>query len=194
MMDFYTASNSWTNYFTDATPGSLVSGKGYAIQRETDGTVTFRGAILTGTAYKAEEEAWPEIIVALHSKDNASATSLLFNDSMTPGLDVGYDAGAFQTNRDLFIYSRLVEDNGVDFAIQCLPANFEEPLTIPPGTEASEFSEVEFFVHAKEWPAETGILLEDRLNHVPIPCNETMESYPTTLSEPGTGRFLLPKW
>jgi hypothetical protein len=303
IMNFDTPSNNWTPYFTDVTPGTFVSGEGYAIQRETGGTVTFRGTVLTGpvevtvsnererwnltgnpypsaihvtqaahethnflnqnsssldpsytalylwdeqefysgnrndykiinnagsgslvqnylqsgqgffvktregaskitftkemrtnetgTAYKAGEETWPEILITLHTEDKTATTTLLFNRNMTPGLDVGYDAGAFQLCEDLFLYSRLMVDNGVDFAIQCLPNDFENPLTIPLGAETPEWSEAEFSVQRKEWPPETDIILEDRLNQVSIFCSETNEPYKTILREPGTGRFFL---
>ena len=40
---------------------------------------------------------------------------------MTKGLDPSYDVGKMKGNPDIALYTKLIEDNGIDFTIQALP-------------------------------------------------------------------------
>jgi hypothetical protein len=45
-------------------------------------------------------------------------TVIKFIEGTTAGLDVGYDAGVFKAEPTFSIYTKLVEDNGVEFHLQ----------------------------------------------------------------------------
>jgi hypothetical protein len=52
------------------------------------------------------------------------------------GLDVGYDAGIFKADSEFSVYTKLVEDNGVEFQLQYLPTNQYNNLVIPIGIDS----------------------------------------------------------
>jgi len=54
---------------------------------------------------------------------------------MTAGLDPSYDARKLKGNPNIALYTRLVEDNGVDFAIQALPPLNTEKVEVKIGNE-----------------------------------------------------------
>lgn len=86
---------------------------------------------------------------------------MTFNNSMTKGLDPTYDAGLLRGSSGISLYTRLVEDNGVDFAIQCLPENFGN-LIIPLGVDSKNGGEITFSAETMELPAAWSVTLEDK--------------------------------
>ncbi len=304
MMDYNENSNGWNAYFTAATAGNTEAGKGYAINRETDGIVTFTGtipianitsaitqagegwnlignpfpcaigvtsdavstenflsvntndldpsyaalyiwdeqdsydgtrndykiinnagsgslvrdyiqsgqgffvksksggssvnlnramcAIQPGIAFKAATTPWPTINLIAESGDNASSTMIAFNEDMSTGLDVTYDAGMFKSNPDFALYSHLIEENGIDFGLQCLPENYDE-LVIPVGLDAPSGAEIIFSAESNNLPDNCLIILEDRDESILTPLHEDECSYTITLNSKNNsiGRFYL---
>jgi len=91
-----------------------------------------------------------------------TSTIIVFKDNMTLGLDPTYDAGLLKGNTDLMVYSKLVEDNGVPFAIQALPNNGEENLVISLGLDFKTGGDVIFSSESFNLPLKYLVLLEDR--------------------------------
>ena len=80
---------------------------------------------------------------------------------MTKGLDPSYDAGKMKGNPNIALYTRLLEDNGVDFAIQALPTEGITEFVIPVGVDVAEAGEFSFSVTQKNLD-NYNIILEDR--------------------------------
>lgn len=108
-------------------------------------------------------ELWPEVKLTVSSSKNSSGTIVRFNSNMTRGLDVTYDAGMFKSNTDFAVYTRLVEDNGVDFAIQCVPEDYNN-LVIPVGIVAPTETEITFTADMLNLPPGYQTFLEDKVS------------------------------
>jgi hypothetical protein len=273
MMDYNETPNLWNSYFTAASPGNFVAGKGYSTRRTGDGIVTFTGTLTSGTksvsltkigaegwncvgnpytsainmntaasasnnflktnaidaanldpsyaclyvwddavaAYKiignisyggrdlaqnifapgqgffvkannsgssvqftaamqahspttelkSGEVSWPGFELTATSGIIKASTIVAFNNAMTKGLDPTYDAGLLRGSSGLSVYTRLLADNGIDFAIQCLPETFDN-LVIPVGVEYKTGGEITFSMQTIELPSTINITLEDK--------------------------------
>ena len=142
----------------------------------------------TDAFYKEEKETWPSVELIVENDELFNSTAIGFNDNMTLGLDPSYDVGKLKGNPNIALYTRLVEDNGVDFAIQALPTNNSADYIIPVGLDILEETLIEFSINT-EALEETDIIFEDRENGSFTDIKK--ESYSTTVSESGTGRFFL---
>ena len=142
------------------------------------------------TFYKATEDQGNSLIelTVRGSENRINKTTVAFIQGMTDGLDPSYDAMKFKGNPNIALYTRLVEDNGVDFAIQALPTESMENSVIPIGMDVAEAAEIHFSIYQNGMD-ETNIRLEDRQNGIftDLKSNE----YSTLVSESGTGRFFL---
>jgi hypothetical protein len=140
--------------------------------------------------YKSgNKNTWPGLELVVKSGDTRqNSTIVAFNNEMTLGLDPSYDVGKLKGNPDIALYTKLVEDNGVDFAIQALPEDDIENLTVPVGIDVSEEMICDFSVYhefMESWP----IYLEDTKENTITNLKE--ENYSTLVTESGTGRFYL---
>lgn len=295
MMDYNTTTDSWNSYFTAATTGEIAAGKGYALRRENEGSITFNGTVAgstvtpavnegwnlvgnpyptairaneatgsndnflslnqnnldpnysaiyiwdeqinytegrndyrvinqagsflnylqstqgfmiktrpgissisfapsmrtsqTGIAFKSGSADWPACEIRASAGQQKTFTTLLFDNRMTPGLDVGFDAGAFNPGHRFFMYSRLANDNGIDFMVQCLPFPRDTGYIIALGIEITKAEVIQFSAGFSGNSAETDIILEDRLNGTVT--NLKTDGYTTLVTESGIGRFFL---
>ena len=144
----------------------------------------------TDNFYKSgNKNTWPGLELVVKSGDTRqNSTIVAFNNEMTLGLDPSYDVGKLKGNPDIALYTKLVEDNGVDFAIQALPEDDIENLTVPVGIDVSEEMICDFSVYhefMESWP----IYLEDTKENTITNLKE--ENYSTLVTESGTGRFYL---
>lgn len=141
----------------------------------------------SGTFYKNNSS--PRINLIVKDSDNqANTTEIVFISGMTNGLDITWDAGKLKGNPNLALYTRLVNDNGTDFAIQALSDNNIEETVIPVGIDIKEPTIIEFNVLTEEmdqWP----VLLEDKQEQSFTNLKE--ESYITMVDKSGIGRFFL---
>jgi hypothetical protein len=114
-----------------------------------------------------------------------------FNSAMTRGLDPTYDAGLLRGTSGLYLYSRLVEDNGVDFAIQCLPES-DKSLVIPVGLDSQTGGEISFSAEATGLPANYNLIIEDKLtgSFTPLESGRTYKAA-VVAGAKGIGRFYL---
>lgn len=147
----------------------------------------------TEIAFKSSEEtSWASIILNAEINDAKESTKILLREDMRSGLDIGYDAGVFKSNPDFSLYSRLVEDNGIDFGLQCLPSNYNE-LIIPIGLDAKANEIVKFSVNALNIPEEYAVILEDRTANTFTNLSDETAEYTIQLTNDsdGTGRFFI---
>ncbi len=91
-----------------------------------------------------------------------SETLIAFGAGMTPGLDVSYDVGALKNNSGPDLFTRLVDDDGYDFAIQALPPP-DQPERVPVGIEADSTGDYVFsLIRSENLLDSATIWLEDK--------------------------------
>lgn len=73
-----------------------------------------------------QSPTWPGIRLFVRSGSREASTLVVFNESMTNGLDPGYDIGLMSNGHDPEIFTSLVGDNGNWFARQALPLTYIE--------------------------------------------------------------------
>lgn len=141
---------------------------------------------------KSGQISWLGFELTVASINAKASTIVAFNEKMSKGLDPGYDAGLLRGASGLDVYTRLIEDNGVDFAIQCLPESGAEQFVIPLGIDSKEGGKVKFSTKNSGLPPNCGIYLEDRKENI---ITELKEGglYEVALSSEtkGIGRFYL---
>jgi len=142
-------------------------------------------------ALKSANKTWPEIkLTATDGIKNTSAV-VSFNSQMTNGLDPMYDAGLLRGSSGLNIYSRLVDDNGVDFAVQCLPEKYDS-LVIPIGVDYAKEGNLVFNAEVTDIPDGCKVILEDKLTgDSTLVSNGNSYSVAIDTSTIGIGRFYL---
>jgi hypothetical protein len=138
-------------------------------------------------------ETWPTIELSAKSGESGSTTLLAFDSKMSKGLDPGYDAGLMRGSSGIELFTRLIEDNGIDFAIQCLPVSGIENAIVPIGFESKAGGEVVFTAKSLNLPAGLTAIFEDRLNGSKTLLDSPSGQYKTTVqaNSTGTGRFYL---
>jgi hypothetical protein len=151
------------------------SGQGFFVKAANEGaTISFtpemqiQHSILCKKAAKA---VWPNIQLSVASGSATATAVVAFNQQMTNGLDVTYDAGLLRGTSGLNLYSRLVEDNGVDFALQCLPTSYDG-LNIPLGVECKEDGNITFTAETAELPADASFELFDSEANIATPITD----------------------
>tara|TARA_B110000208_G_scaffold128231_1_gene155897 strand:- start:356 stop:2002 length:1647 start_codon:yes stop_codon:yes gene_type:complete len=136
----------------------------------------------------------PTISVHLTKATSSKSASLEFLDTSTTGLDVGYDAGAYQDGTPPFsINTHLVSDSqGIDFTIQSLPTSFlESEVAIPLSINAGIDEEVTFSVDTNNLPDGVSVYLEDTLNNTFTNLTVAPLALNITAALSGIGRFYL---
>jgi hypothetical protein len=175
----------------------LQAGQGFIVKSKSGGgTINFTAGMSTHqtaeTLLKSSKRPWPTLNMVAEADEDKSGTVITFNPEMTKGLDITYDAGMNKANPRLALYSRLVEDNGIDFAIQCLP-DVDEELVVPLGLDAGAGVSVTLNAVFNHW-FETGtVFLEDRSANKMIALDADNSSY-TFVTDPqntGIGNFYL---
>lgn len=132
----------------------------------------------------------PEIKLIAEQTGRKSSTNVIFKEGMSNGLDIGNDVGMFKSVFNL--YSKLVEDNGVDFGIQSLPVTNIVNSEVALGIDTKASGEVMFSAETSNFPDGTEIILEDRLNGIFANLNDgEVYSAQVERDEPGTGRFYI---
>lgn len=174
----------------------LQAGQGFFVKAASAGaSINFTPAMQThstGTVLKSAEAAWPGFELTASASGVKASTVVAFNSAMTKGLDPTYDAGLLRASNGLSLYTKLIDDNGVDFAIQCLPENGMENFVIPVGLDAKAGGEVKFNATCTGLPTGSSVILEDRTAKVYTDLSNGAD-YVVTLSanSSGTGRFYI---
>ena len=176
---------------------NIQAGQGFLIHsNETSSTVTFNKAMQvhqTGLSLKSAAVSWPGITLLAQSKGQTRSTIVAFNEMMTTGLDVTYDAGLLASDQ-FQLYTHLAGgSNTVDFAIQCLPDNLYSELTIPVGVNLPQGGDLLFKAVGIILPNGFYPIIEDKLLNLKTFLKTESDSYTVTLprNTSGTGRFYL---
>ncbi|MFA5330018.1 MAG: autotransporter-associated beta strand repeat-containing protein [Prolixibacteraceae bacterium] len=200
-----------TNYFRVITNGTvpttpdpvnpntqshIQAGQGFFVKAATNGnTVSFTRAMQSHSVATPLKSAtvnnWYGLQLNVKAIDMAAHTIVSFNDDMTKGLDVTYDAGLLRSGNGLEIYSRLADDNGVDFAVQALPFSEMDKVPVPLGVDFESGGSLVFSAYVTNLPDGTQFILEDKVTGTLT--NLKTDSYLVSLpaNTKGTGRFYL---
>lgn len=147
----------------------------------------------TTAPFKSATIPWPFITLNATSGDKSSSASITFNEAMTRGLDASFDIGAFNFGSDLQITTRLINDNGVQFAIQALPFyNFEE-MEIPVDIKTISGGVIEISAQASGFSKGISFILEDRSLNTSFPITDSDASHKVEMAanSSSSGRFFL---
>jgi ribosomal protein S11 len=145
------------------------------------------------TFYKSSA-ATPTISVHFTNGALNKATNLEFLDSATTGLDVGYDAGAYQDGTPSFsINTHLVSDSqDIDFTRQSLPiSSLDSEVAIPLSVNAGINEEVTFSVDTNNLPDGVSVYLEDAFNNTFTNLTDAPLKIKITAALGGIGRFYV---
>ena len=145
------------------------SGQGFFVKAKEDGsTMEFNPSMQVhqNTAtLKSGTLAYPQIKLMATNNNKTASTLIKFIEGTTRGLDVGYDAGLFKSDQGLNIYTRLVEDNGVDFQLQCLPITDYLKMVIPVGLDSKAGGDVIFSAETSNLATDCKVIFEDKLSN-----------------------------
>jgi hypothetical protein len=137
----------------------------------------------------------PMVTLIVADEGAVKATMVKYFDTATTGLDVGYDAGAFNGVASSFkLSTHLVADSqGIDFALQTLSSDAFETNIVPVSLTAVAGKEISFSATAANLPSDMMVFLEDREANVFTRLDEAGTVYTVTLAaaQAGIGRFYL---
>ncbi len=175
----------------------LQAGQGFFVKAKTNGaSFGFNISMqedASSTFYKdASADSWSTIELIAETNSTKSNTRIVYNNQMTRWLDISYDAGLLTSNPSFSLYTKLVEDNGVDFMIQALPTDYEN-LIVPIGLDAKAGEIITFSANALNIPEEYAVVLEDHSLNVFTDLSEAESDYSILLEEDsdGIGRFFV---
>ena len=188
-----------TAYGYDANTAGLklASGEGFFIRTKAGGgSISFTTAMKSNVsdAFKAASIDNPVIRLTAEDGNAKLGTTIEYTGDATKGLDPGKDAGLFNGTASSFsLFTRLIEDNGVDFTIQTLPDNNYDTMVVPVGLVADKGATVTFKAIANNLPAGYKVVLEDKETASFTRLDEANSSYTVSLNAAsnGTGRFFL---
>jgi len=190
--DYATKSDASGEIYADPGQGFMVIGKSESASLEFNVNTRKHG---TATFYKnSNSDGISRIEIIVNGLNNISnSTVIAFLPDMTFGLDPSYDAAKLKGNPDIALYTKLVEDNGVDFAIQALPPLNAEKVEVSLGLDVSQTGNYSFKLFELENFHETvSIKLEDKETGSMIDFRE-IEEYSFNVNQTGEirERFIL---
>jgi hypothetical protein len=141
--------------------------------------------------FKAAQAEYPSIKLTVQNGTNSFTTDIKFIDGTSKGLDFGYDAGLFTTDKSFSIYSRLIDDNGINFQLQCLPPTGYDKLVIPVGINSKTGGEIVFTVESVQLDPTCKVILEDKLTNTFTNLSNNNYKAVVEANTAGTGRFYL---
>ena len=171
-------------------------GEGFFIKSTANSTVSFTTSMkrASSDAFKSAALNYPTINLSAETSTDKMNTTVNYISGMSNGLDPGYDAGLFNGGGlgSFSLSTRLVQDNGVDFQIQCLPDNDYENTIVPVGLVAASGSAITFKAAVTNLPSDLKVVLEDRVTNT-FTRLDGGGSYSVTLNaaSAGPGRFFL---
>ena len=180
-------------------PTYAQSGQGFFVKAKTgltDGNnfVSFTPAMQvhnTAWEFKAATLPYPSIKLLATSNEAKVSTDIKFIDGTTNGLDRGYDAGILKAGATFSVYTKLVDDNGVEFQLQCLPNTGFGKLIIPVGIDSQAGGEIVFSVETVQLDPTAKVILEDRLINTFTDLSTNTYKAAVAANTAGTGRFYL---
>lgn len=170
-------------------------GQGFFIKTTSSTTADFTPAMQVHqpTVVLKSETVIPEIKLAVSNGKKSFSTSVKFFKDASLGLDKGYDAGIFKADKTFSVFTHLIEDNNIEFGLQCLPFPKSEAMIIPVGIDCVAGGDITISLNAITVPSNYNVVLEDRLLNKFIPFNDASSVYTATLAAEtkGIGRFYL---
>ncbi|MBR9846552.1 MAG: T9SS type A sorting domain-containing protein [Algicola sp.] len=193
------AQNGWTIYnLANTTASTLIApGQGFFVSADDTNTglynLEFTPAMRsTGTSDDFIQGRNAELVylkLNLSAGSETSRTEFYFNDNASQGLDVGYDAEAFD---DMSLYSHLIQDNeGKAIALQTLNPSDLSEVSIPLGVNANQGEQITFSISDSTLPQSVNVYLDDVVANTStlLTTGDYVVTPTTNLS--GTGRFFL---
>jgi hypothetical protein len=166
--DEFNSTKSYNVYSNAVIPYDFQQGQAFMIKmKSTKNQVIFKPKMQIHNPeleLKSTKNVWPTIKLAASFNAQNSSTIIAFHTGMTNGLDPTYDAGLLKGGSDLAVYSRLVEDNGIPFAIQALPLSVLSNIIVPIGLDFKTGGKVAFSAELLNLPSDGQVILEDKLN------------------------------
>lgn len=154
-----------------------------AMQQHSTGTAMLKSSVA--------HDRWPGLQMKVKHASGEGVTTVVYDGSMTAGVDPGYDIGLYKSGQDLEMYTLLaLKDNGVNYTRQALPLSGADTLAIPVGVDFKKGGEVIFM--AETVPVNSRkFWLEDRVAGTFTELG--LKSYTVTLPADtyGTGRFFI---
>jgi hypothetical protein len=124
--------------------------------------------------------------------DNRMTTYVGFNNDMTKGLDIAYDAGLFGAGNSFKLFTQMPgQENELHLGVQALPVNGMKEILIPVGFSYPQGGEVVFSLQNHSLPIHFTPMLFD--SEMEVFTDLSQEVYAAEI-EPGseaTGRFYL---
>jgi len=166
--DEFNGGDNYAVYSNASIPYDFQQGQAFMIKIKSSASqVIFKSEMQVhdpGLELKSTKNVWPTIKLAASFNAQKSSTIITFSNGMTNGLDPTYDAGLLKAGSDLSVFSRLVEDNGIPFAIQALPLSDLSGTIIPIGLDFKTGGEVAFSAELINLPSDGQVILEDKLS------------------------------
>ncbi|MBU2650903.1 MAG: T9SS type A sorting domain-containing protein [Bacteroidetes bacterium] len=134
------------------------------------------------------QESWPGVELIVKGVELYNTTVIAFHENMSTGLDPSFDAAKMKGNPDISLYTRLMDDNGTDFAVQALPFSSVQDLEVTVGLDISIGGNYEFSA-SYAMMENMEIILEDR--ELNLFTDLKSNSYIAPVSHSGIGRFFL---
>ncbi len=171
---------------------SFQQGQAFLVNMAVGSTINFNALMQlhsTATALKSASAPWPAINLIAEVNGLKNSALITFNSQMTKGLDPTYDAGLLKGESELVVYTKLVEDNGIPFAIQALPGNAE--MVIPVGVDSKAGGNVTFSSENTNLSPDMKVILEDKVSKTFTDLSKS--AYTTTIAANSTvsDRFFL---
>jgi hypothetical protein len=177
----------------------LPAGQGFMVRAKEDGAAfSFTHAMQThipgGLALKSGGASdW--VVLKLTAKNTVASgsTVLKFNDRMTAGLDPGYDAGILKGGKGVELFTQLLDNNGNQFALQCLPLQNIESLEIPVGVDVAAGGDFVFSIQTDNFPVGIIPVLNDKHTGDQMSFTAENSEYKATIANNtrGFGRFTI---
>ena len=141
--------------------------------------------------FKSSAAPYPEIKLIATANNRTVSTDIKFIEGTKKGLDPGYDAGLFTTDKSYAIYTKLVEDNGIKFQLQCLPPTGYDKMVIPVGIDSKSAGEIVFSVETVQLEAGCKVILEDKLTNTYTDLSVNSYKAIIAADTKGADRFFL---
>ncbi|MCF8343678.1 MAG: T9SS type A sorting domain-containing protein, partial [Bacteroidales bacterium] len=192
--DYKVIGNPVLGSYTQIDQDYVQPGQAFMVKVSSSGNLKFNEDMQAhaDVGFFKEKESWPHLELLVTGQGLSNTTAIGFHEGMTNGLGPSYDVGKLKGNPDIALYTRLVEDNGIDFAIQALPC-FKEDYSIPVGIDLSQAGEYSFeVIGMKQIPDEVHVYFEDKQSELVLNLRETTK-YTCMLNgaESITDRFML---
>ena len=183
-----TYAQSGQGFFVKAKTGLVESGDGQ------NNFVTFTPAMQvhkTALEFKAVALPYPSIKLLAINNEAKASTDIKFIDGTTNGLDRGYDAGILKAGETFSVYTKLVDDNGVEFQLQCLPNTGFSKIVIPIGIDSKTGGEIAFSAQTVQLDPTCKVILEDKLTNTFTDLSTNTYKVAVAANTARTGRFYL---